>query len=497
VSRPGEAREPPGALSVPGAGLPLEEEVDIRLRADASSRRPVLVCFTTALFWLLLGSIAGDVSSLKLHLPDLLVRQGWLTFGRQRTVHLNAMIYGWASLAMLGVSLWIVPRLVHNTLRWPRLATAGVVVWNVGVAIGIALILAGINDGIEWLEMHRYLADPLLVVGGGMVGVTLLVTLLSRKVDHLYVSVWYMFGAFVWFPVIYVIGNWPTFHGVESGAVNWFYAHNALGLWLTAVGLGAIYYFIPKVLGRPIYSYQLSLLGFWGLAFFYSLNGMHHLVGGPIPTWMITTSIVASVLMIIPVLAVAVNHHMTMIGRFSALRYSPTLRFVVLGAIAYTAVSLQGMFTALREVNRITHFTQWTIAHSHVGVYAFVTFVLFGSMYYIMPRMVRREWPSERLIRWHFWLVLSGIAIYVIALTVVGVWQGLALIDPQVPFQRTVEIQRPGLVARSVAGLLLTAGHVVFVWHYWRMVRGPAAARELPPFYGVRPIVYTEPGGKP
>jgi len=192
-----------------------------------------------------------------------------------------------------------------------------------------------------------------------------------------------------------------------------------------------------------------------------------------------------------------VNHHMTMIGRFSALRYSPTLRFVVLGAIAYTAVSLQGMFTALREVNRITHFTQWTIAHSHVGVYAFVTFVLFGSMYYIMPRMVRREWPSERLIRWHFWLVLSGIAIYVIALTVVGVWQGLALIDPQVPFQRTVEIQRPGLVARSVAGLLLTAGHVVFVWHYWRMVRGPAAARELPPFYGVRPIVYTEPGGKP
>jgi cytochrome c oxidase cbb3-type subunit I len=323
-----------------------------------------------------------------------------------------------------------------------------------------------------------------------LVGISLLATLVARQIGHLYVSVWYIFGAFVWFPVIFLIGNWPTLDGVEQAGANWFYAHNALGLWLTAVNLGAIYYFIPKVLGRPIYSYQLSLLGFWGLAFFYSLNGLHHLIGGPLPTWMITTSVVASVLMLIPVLAVAVNHHMTMVGRFGALRFSPTLRFIVLGAIAYTAVSLQGMFTSLREVNRVTHFTQWTIAHSHVGVYAFVTFALFGSMYYIIPRLVRREWPSARLIRWHFWLVLVGIALYVIALTVVGVYQGLALIDPQVPFQRSVQVTIPGLVVRSLAGFLLSAGHVIFIWHYWRMVRGPAAAREVPPFYEARPIVY-------
>ncbi|HEY9517411.1 MAG TPA: cbb3-type cytochrome c oxidase subunit I [Gemmatimonadaceae bacterium] len=484
-------------MSVP-AGIPAvfpgddarRADVALRLRTDASSRRPVLLAFGTAVVWLLVGSVFGDLASLKMHSPDLLIGDAWLTFGRIRPAHLNTMIYGWASTAMLGITLWLIPRLVHTELRLARVAELGIWLWNVGVIVGVAGILAGYSSGMEWLEMPRYLAVPALVVGGGMVGIPILETLRRREVDHLYVSVWYLVGALVWFPILYGIANWPLFAGVESAAVNWFYAHNVLGLWLTAINLGAVYYFIPKVLGRPIHSYQLSLLGFWALAFFYALNGMHHLIGGPLPTWMITTSIAASALMLIPVLAVAVNHHMTMIGRFGALRYSPTLRFIVLGAMAYTAVSLQGMFTALRGVNRITHFTHWTVAHSHVGVYSFVTFVIFGAMYYILPRLVAHEWPSARLIRWHFWLVLSGIALYVVPLTISGVLQGMALLDPQVPFQRSVEITLPGLWIRSVAGLVLTAGHLVFAWHYWRMLRGPVPAREVPPFHETRPLLY-------
>lgn len=467
------------------------EEIQLRARADASSRRPALLAFATAIGWLLIGSAFGDVASLKMHFPDWLSGEPWLTFGRIRPAHMNAMIYGWASIAMLGVSLWILPRLLHTELRGPRLAQIGIVLWNIGLVIGIIAILAGRTDGLEWLELDRYIADPWLIVGGALVGLSLLGTLARREVDHLYVSVWYIVGAYLWFPVIFTIGNWPTWTGVESAAANWFYAHNALGLWLTAINLGAAYYFIPKVLGRPVHSYQLSLLGFWALAFFYALNGMHHLVGGPVPEWMITTSIVASTLMVIPVLAVGVNHHMTMIGRFGALRYSPTLRFVVLGAMAYTAVSLQGTFTAFREVNRVTHFTEWTIGHAHVGVYSFVTFVLFGSLYYILPRLVGHEWPSASLIRWHFWLVLVGIAMYVIALTVVGVFQGLAMLDPQVPFQRSVEVTLPGLVTRSIAGGILTAGHLVFAYHYWLMVTGRRPAPERPPMHDVRPVVFT------
>lgn len=469
----------------------VSEDLEVRVRADASSRRPVLLAFSAAIVWLLIGSVFGEVASLKMHFPDWLTGESWLTFGRIRPAHLNAMIYGWASIAMLGVSLWILPRLLHTELRNGRLAQIGIVLWNIGLVIGIIGLLVGRSDGLEWLELDRYLADPWLIVGGGLVGIALLATLAKREVDHLYVSVWYIVGAYLWFPVIFTIGNWPTWTGTESAATNWFYAHNALGLWLTAINLGAAYYFIPKVLGRPVHSYQLSLLGFWALAFFYALNGMHHLIGGPVPAWMITTSIVASTLMVIPVAAVGVNHHMTMMGRFGALRYSPTLRFVVLGAMAYTAVSLQGTFTAFREVNRITHFTHWTIAHAHVGVYSFVTFVLYGSMYYILPRLVGHEWPSARLIRWHFWLVLVGIALYVISLTIVGVLQGLAMLDPKVPFQRSVEVTLPGLVARSIAGGILTTGHAVFAYHYWLMVRGRQPAPERPPMHDVRPVLFT------
>ena len=468
------------------------EDLDVRLRADESSRWAVLTLYGVAIAWLLVGSLFGDIASFKLHWPDLLTGQAWLTFGRVRTAHLHAVNYGWATAALIGTSLWLMPRLVHTELKGVGLAILGAGLFTVGIIVGIVAVLMGYNDGMEWLEAPRYAAGPFLVVGGGLIGLSLFRTVASRKADHLYVSVWYILGAFIWFPMLYVVGKWPTFVGVESAAANWFFAHNVLGFWLTAMSVGAAYYFIPKVLGRPVYSYQLSVVGFWSLAMFYSLNGMHHLVGGPLPTWMITTSIVASVFMFIPVIATGINLHMTVVGRFGALRYSPTLRFIVIGALCYTAVSLQGSFTALREVNRVTHFTHWTVAHSHVGGYGFVTFIAFGAIYYVVPRLVGHEWPSARLIRWHFNLVLAGIAIYVLSLTWAGVAQGLALLDPQLPFQISVERTIPGLYGRSLGGVILTIGHLVFAYHFWIMVRMPELARRTrPPFHEAQPILYT------
>jgi cytochrome c oxidase cbb3-type subunit I len=437
----------------------------LRDEIDEPGRKAVIVSFVSAVLWLLIGSLFGDLASLKFQFPDWLTSSSYATFGRLRPAHLNTMIYGWGSVAMIGVSLWLIPRLVHAPLRWPRLALVGLALWNLGITVGIVALLDGHTDGLEWLEMDRTLSDPLLVIGGGCVGVSILGTLRQSRAEHYYVSLWYIASAFLWFPLLYILGNLPVFRGTEQAAVNWFFAHNVLGFWLTAVCLGAVYYFIPKVLGRPIYSYGLSLLGFWSLAFFYALNGMHHLIGGPLPQWMITTSIVASMMMVIPVAAVAINHHMTMVGRFGALRYSPTLRFIVIGAMAYTAVSLQGVFTAFTEVNRVTHFTHWTIAHSHVGVYGFVTMVLFGSMYYIVPRLTGGEWPSGRLISLHFWLALGGIAVYVVALSIGGVQQGLALLDPKAPFQQSVDAARPYLAIRTFAGFVLTAAHLIFAAH--------------------------------
>lgn len=469
------------------------EDLDVRLRADTSSRRVVLTAYTFALVWLILGSAFGEMASLKLHWPDLLTDWAPLTFGRVRSAHLNLVNYGWATMALIGTTIWLMPRLVHAELKGELFALAGIGLFNTGLFLGVSGILAGYWDGMEWLEMKWWLATPFLVLGGGLVGITLFRTVAARRAEHLYVSVWYGLGAFIWYPMLYVIGKWPTWRGVHSAAANWFYAHNVLGFWLTAMSVGAAYYFIPKVLGKPVYSYQLSILGFWTLAMFYSLNGMHHLVGGPIPTWMMTTSIVASVFMFIPVVATGINLHMTVVGRFNALRYSPTLRFIVLGALAYTAVSLQGSFTALREVNRVTHFTHWTVAHSHVGGYGFVTFVAFGSMYYILPRLVGHEWPSAKLIRWHFNLVLAGITVYVLALTWAGVAQGLALLDPKLPFQISVERTILGLYGRSVGGMLMNLGHLVFAYHVWLMVRRPELSRRgRPPFHDAQPVLYTD-----
>jgi cytochrome c oxidase cbb3-type subunit 1 len=474
-------------------GLSLAERAAI----DEAGRPAILICFITALFWLLLGSLAGDIASLKLHLPDWLAGAGWLTFGRVRPVHLNIVAYGWSSLAMIGTAIWLMPRLLHVPLQARGLVMTGVVLWNVGVAIGCSLILAGWTNGIEWLEMSRLFSAPFTVLGGGLIALSMFLTLARRRVSHMYISVLYTMLAFVSFPLIYVTGQLPIYMGVEHAAVNWFYGHNALGFWLTPLSLAAIYYFIPKVLGRPIYSYQLSLIGFWSFAFFYALNGMHHLIGGPLPSWMIATSIVASALMVIPVLAVAVNHHMTVAGRFASLRYSPTIRFIVLGAMAYTAVSLQGTFTALMKINRITHFTHWTIAHSHTGAYGFVAFAMFGAMYYILPRLTKREWPSDGLIRWHFWLCVLGIALYVVALSVGGVLQGLAMNDASQPFANSVTVTIPYLWLRSLAGLILTAGHLVFAYHVgWMLGALPQPRRLLPPWHEPTPII-VQPGDGP
>lgn len=457
-------------------------------KLDESSRKPVLLGFFFAIIWLIQGTWFGDISSFKFDWPDLLGEEAYLTFGRLRPAHLNVMVYGWASSAMFAVSLWMMPRLCRAPLQWGMAAITGISLWNIGVIVGVTLLLAGTSDGLEWLEFDRHSADPLMVFGAALVGASIWKTLAARTVKHLYVSVWYVAASYPWFLVIFIAGNLPIFRGVESAAVNWFYAHNALGLWLTTINLGLIYYLMPKIIGRPVYSYWLSLIGFWGLALFYALNGMHHLIGGPMPSWMIATSITASILMVIPVIAVGINQHMTVVGRFGAMRYSPALTMLVLAAMAYTAVSLQGILTALVNVNRVTHFTHWTIAHSHLGLYMFVTFSLFGGIYYILPRVLGREWPSIGLIRAHIMLVGIGIVIYVVALGIGGVMQGLSLLDQKEGFEASVNAVKPWLLVRSMAAVLLTLGHLAFFFHIILMIYRPRPA-DSPPFFFVRPVL--------
>lgn len=469
-----------------------ETEPTARVKIDASTASPTLYLISSATSWLVIGSLLGLIASLKFQFPDWLTSTQALTFGIIRPLHLNTVIYGWISMVGMGVSIWLIPRLLKTELKGHKFVRVGTHLWNFAVVCGTAALWSGWTDGVEWLE-YPWQIDILFVVAGALVGVPIFLTIMDRKVDHLYVSVWYIGAAFIWFPMLFLLANLPSFHfGVEHAIVNWWYAHNVLGLWITPFGLGAAYYFIPKVLGKPIHSYQLSLLGFWSLALFYSQVGVHHLIGGPVPTWLVTLSIVTSVMMIIPVLAVAINHHMTMAGHFKALYYSPTLLFIVPGAMMYTLVSFQGSMQSLRWLNEITHFTHATIAHAHLGVYGFASFIMFGSVYFILPRVMRWEWHSPRLIRLHFWLAFSGIMTYFVFLTIGGVLQGLALQNPEVGFSEIVVLTKPYLVARTIGGTLMTLSHFVFAFNMYKICfRRPLGKQRV---VGYRPRIQPSAG---
>ena len=450
---------------------------------DRSSRAPFLTFMFGAMAWLLIGSIAGLIASLKLHFPDWLVEQPELTFGRIRTLHLNAVAYGWAAMSGLAMALWLFPRLLRTPLVGARFAVAGAAFWHMGLILGATAIAFGWNGGMEWLEVPKVFT-PLIALGGALVGLPLVLTLFQRKVEHLYVSVWYLSAAVVWFPILYITANLPGVHfGVQAALVNWWYGHNVLGYFVTPVAVGTAYYLIPKVLGRPIASYNLSLVGFWALALYYGQAGVHHLVGGPLPTWVVSVGVVASIMMAVPVIAFAVNQTLTMKSNWRALKFSPTLRFAVVGAAGYIGSSIEGCFEALRSVSTVMHFTHATVAHAHFGLYTFFSFVMFAGVYFALPRVLEREWPYPKLISWHFWLAFIGMLIYVIGLTIGGVLQGNAMLDAKRPFMDSVLLTIPYLQARSVGGAMMLLSHFVFVAHATMLAFAKGPQRSGPAFF--------------
>jgi len=457
------------AVIDPSLADKLRQELRDRIDADQSTAYVSFVFLACAIVWLVFASAFGLVSSIKLHNPEFLTQYAWLTFGRTRTLHLNMVAYGWCPMAAFGIAIWMLPRLLKTHLYGGRFALLGCMLWNAGLIAGLGSIAVGINDGLEWLEIP-WQVSILLVAGGALIALPLVFTLANRKVDHLYVSIWYMGAALFWFPVLYLVGKLPAVHyGVEQAAMNWWFGHNVLGLYYTPIALASVYYFLPKIIGRPIQSYNLSLIGFWALAFFYGQVGGHHLVGGPVPHWLITLSIVQSMMMIIPVLAFSVNQHLTMRGHFKTTYYSPTLRFIVLGAMMYTLSSVEGSFEALRSISTVTHFTHFTVAHAHIGLYAFFSIVMFGAIYFVMPRIMNWEWPHPRLISVHFWLVTLGIGVYAVSLSIGGWLQGLDMLDAAKPFMESVLVTIPYLQARTLGGTLMTLGHLVFAVHFTQM----------------------------
>jgi len=458
---------------------------DVAVRAelseiDASVRSSALFFTVSAIFWLVAGTVFALITAYKAHEPDFLSGTEYLTFGRARTLHLNAMALGWGNNIVFAIGIWIMARLCRSPIRHGGLLLIAGVFWNIGLTVGLFGIFRGDITSVEWLEIPGY-ASPLLAISYALIGIWGIMAFRFRRGEHVYVSQWYILAALFWFPWLYVIAQvmiiWFPARGVVQSVTNWWFAHNVLGLWFTPMALAAAYYLIPKVLGRPIYSYYLSVLGFWALAIFYNWAGIHHLVGGPIPVWLISAGIVASVMMVIPVIVVGLNHHMSVVGLHKEVWASPTLRFVVFGAISYTLASLIGSAMALRTVSEVTHFTHFVVGHAHHGVYAFFSMIMFGGVYYMMPRLLKREWPSATLIRIHFWGSAIGITVMLIALHVAGWIQGTQMNDATVPFLDIVKQTMPWLQARSVSGVFLTVAHMAFAVNFFWMLFAAGAVR--------------------
>ena len=479
----------------PAADIPLKEptvsaaagdaEQLERARIDASTRVPVLMFYASAMVWLLIGTLLAGFVSFKLHSPDWFSDVSFLTWGRLRPVHMNVMVYGWASMVAMGTAIWLMARLCRTTLRHPLIIVTGIWFWNIGVVIGVIGILMGYSTGYDWLEFPPYAALVLLVAYSLIMSWAVMM-FRFRRGDQIYITQWYLLGAFLWFPWLYAATQAMLFvvpvQGVMQAAVGWWYANNLLFLWLGAIALGTAYYMIPKVIGRPVYSYHLATIGFWTYALFSSWTGMQRLVDGPFPAWMITASIAATILTIIPVATVGLNHHMTMQGYFPVMRYSPTLRFTVFGAMSYTVFSVIGILISLRSTARYLHFSQATTAYSQIGLYAFFTMIMFGSMYYIVPRLVGREWRYATLIKLHFWASAYGIGLMALMLLVGGLVEGVDQNDPSMTFIESVASVLPYLRGRTVAALLLTVSHFIFAFHFGLMLFGLGRTSTVPTF---------------
>lgn len=454
-------------------GTSQEIEKVERSLVDSSARFPVLFLYGQALVWLIVATLLGFAASVKIHTPEFLSDCPWMTYGRVWPAYLNALIYGWASMAGLGTALWIMGRLCRASLRAPGVVICGSLLWSFGVTVGLLEILSGNSTGRALLEFSGT-AATILFTAYLVIGVWGIVMFSHRRAGASFISVLFLLGAFLWFPWVYGAANLmvasPKLSGVLPAIVSAWYGQALINLWLGSLGLAAVYYFIPKVTGRPVSNYSLATLGFWALAFLGGWTGMTRLSGGPVPAWLVTVSIVATILMLIPVATVTVNYLCTLKGSFSMLRSSPTLRFVFVGALAWSLCNVLNVVLSLRSVERITHFTYAGAAQSQLAIYGFFTMTMFGAIYYIVPRLVGREWTSVSFINLHFWGAFSGMVLLVAALLAGGVVQGLAWNNASSPVVAVLQQTVPYLTGRSLAWLLLLFSHLAFLLHFCLMM---------------------------
>ena len=423
-----------------------------------------------ATFWLLFGTTMGEYLGIKFVAPDV-DHYSWLSFGRLRPVHTNAVFWGWASLAMLGLAYYVVPKVSNVTEINIKTGYRSLILINASVVIGTICLMAGINNGGG--EYREYIWPVMALFGIG-VFISLLnfiKIIAKRTTKEIYVSNWYIIAAMMYVLVIAFVAYWPTWQsGLGETIVQGYYMHQGVGMWFMLFSLGLMYYFLPQQLNKPIYSYSLGILAFWTQILFYTLIGTHHFIFSAIPWWLQTIAIVGSMGMVIPVVAGTTNFLMTFKGSWHKLSGSYTLPFYLIGIIFYFTGSLQGTAEAFRFTNLVWHFTDFTVAHSHLTMYGIICFMLWGFIYTIVPRLTGKE-PPQITVGAHFWLALIGLLFYTFPLMYGSTMRGLMWIAGSNSFIESVELMAPYWLWRAIGGSLMWLSHIIFAYNFYVMIK--------------------------
>lgn len=434
----------------------------------AFTRKPksaALAFIIAGAVWFLIGTLYGLFSAIHLVAPEFFNNIPALVFGRIRPAHVNTVLYGFVVSTLIGSGLYYMPALLRRHLWSEPLAWLSFFLWNLTVLSGPVTFGMGLSQGREYSE-YLWIFDVSLVTAVFALAVNLVMTIVKRVEDKLYVSVWYFTASFLWIGFSYFLGNvmWNPPSGALPGIVDsiflWFYGHNLPGLLLTPLAVGAAYFVVPRVARTPLHSHTLSIIGFWTLVTFYSHIGGHHLLQAPIPAWLKTISIVDSVLMLIPVLIVIVNLWMTWRGRLGILLKDTAGRWVVLGIFWYLLTGVQGSLQSMPFLQKVTHFNNWTIGHAHIAVLGFSGFIAIGTVWHVLPLITGRKLYSPRLVNFMFGMVMTGLTGFFVVLTIAGLIQGEAWYNGETVYRVLPQINAY-MMMRAGFGVFIIAGAVI------------------------------------
>ncbi|WP_148072537.1 cbb3-type cytochrome c oxidase subunit I [Bythopirellula goksoeyrii] len=441
--------------------------------------RLVLWYFLAALTYLFISFSGGLMMALQLLQWNPITGSEYFSPGRWRMVHTNAIAYGFLANSFLGALHWSIPRLTLKPVLSRPLSYFIFIAWQVVVVSTAVGILMGQAQGVEWGETPVWI-DPLALVGLALVSINFMAPIVKTR-GPLYVSLWYFMAAFVWTFLTYAMGNFmPQYYvsGTSAGAVAGLFIHDLVGLFVTPLGWGLMYYFVPILLKKPIWSHGLSLVGFWGLAFFYPLNGIHHFLYTPIPDFLEYGAIVSTIAVEFVVTTVIINFIGTIWGDSRAIITNLPIRWFFTGMTLYFITCAQCAMQVTHTFQKLIHFTDWVVGHAHLVMFGVFSMWLLGIMTYLFPRLLKQAWYSRSLCEWHYWLSTAGILIMFLDLTLAGIFQGFFWASLQ-PWEVSIEGSYPFWVVRLFAGLSMIAGQIVFVynlWKTWRLSRQPRSS---------------------